>query len=653
MKKLLFHLLTFSFFLFSVLFCSRSVFASTEAYKVTDPMHLPAPPMLGVNYVQYYTHVGMNYRGGNVIISRNPDGTGSPDIGDIIQVADVQGEFVYSYPSNSSCAARAPMQPTDISSNFRSHKPYTLLVRLLDACGKEKDISSIYIVVKNIPDPTPTLTLTPTFTPVSTPTLTPLPTATPIPTMTPVPPFLDLPWDYKVKGLSFNDAALSITSYFDHTFPILSIIPALNEAQEFKDEVTTFMDEKSSTKNYSSHDGYDYASSAKVHIGDPVLAAASGTAMYINACAACGNMIEIDHHNGYQTRYMHLQKEGLITTQLGKLVEVTAHEQIGKVGATGHVIPNDERGAHIHFGLVFDKNHNGIFSDDIPDGMSDPFGWQSIQQDPWSIFKFIYQGVQKIGNKSLYLWKIPLDAAKNTVTSTGLVIQNGNFSLSFPAGAVTFDTEVQLNSAPNKVLSDKASIGPTLIATAKTVTGNVVTTFQKAFTITVSFASFDLTPYELKTLSIYSSNDGFTWERQQTTIDMHAKKASAKINHFTHFAVMANFKDLTPPSTTAKYVGNIFFNLHSQTGGNVVLKAKDNKKGLGIDYTLFNLDNVDWETYHSPVKITQPGQHTIQFYSVDKAGNIEDTKQFNFIINRSDSTENNNSDAYHQHYKGS
>lgn len=64
--------------------------------------------------------------------------------------------------------------------------------------------------------------ITPTPSPTPTPTSTPTPTPTPTPSVSPTPaPFLDLPWNYQAKGKSFNDAAMAINSYFDHSYPLL------------------------------------------------------------------------------------------------------------------------------------------------------------------------------------------------------------------------------------------------------------------------------------------------------------------------------------------------------------------------------------------------------------------------------------------------
>lgn len=95
---------------------------------------------------------------------------------------------------------------------------------------------------------------------------------------TPPTPFLDLPWDYESKGLSFSEAALAINSYFDHEYPLLS--SGFNEPNSAKNTVTTFRGEFGTNLEYSTHDGYDYGKRSKVNIGDPVLASASGCASY-------------------------------------------------------------------------------------------------------------------------------------------------------------------------------------------------------------------------------------------------------------------------------------------------------------------------------------------------------------------------------------
>src|SRR4030042_5124102 len=87
-------------------------------------------------------------------------------------------------------------------------------------------------------------------------------------------PFLDLPWDYQGKGLSFTDAALAINSYFDHEYPLLS--SGMSEPTNAINDVINFRGPPGKKISYSKHDGYDYGKSAKASIGNPVLAAADG-----------------------------------------------------------------------------------------------------------------------------------------------------------------------------------------------------------------------------------------------------------------------------------------------------------------------------------------------------------------------------------------
>ncbi len=177
-------------------------------------------------------------------------------------------------------------------------------------------------------------------------------------------PFLDLPWDYQGKGMTFSQAALSINSYFDHEYPLLSI--GMSEPISAQGSATIYKGLFRTSLDYSSHDGYDYGKSAQTKEGTPVLAAASGCAYYKDpkyqcgdkTCArAYGNAVLINHDGageGFQTRYYHLQDGSMITTNTdpAQCVQVTKGQQIGKVGHTGNVSPTGEAGSHIHFMVI-------------------------------------------------------------------------------------------------------------------------------------------------------------------------------------------------------------------------------------------------------------------------------------------------------------
>ena len=83
------------------------------------------------------------------------------------------------------------------------------------------------------------------------------------------------------------------------------------------------------------HKGIDF----KASVGDPVLAVADGVVSFSGVRSGYGNVIEIDHGNGYVTRYAHNSR---LNGRVGDLVR--AGQLIAKAGSTGR-----STGAHVHF----------------------------------------------------------------------------------------------------------------------------------------------------------------------------------------------------------------------------------------------------------------------------------------------------------------
>lgn len=83
------------------------------------------------------------------------------------------------------------------------------------------------------------------------------------------------------------------------------------------------------------HKGIDF----EADIGDPVLSVADGVVSYAGVRSGYGNVIEIDHGNGYVTRYAHNSR---LMLRVGDLARVG--QQIAKAGSTGR-----STGAHVHF----------------------------------------------------------------------------------------------------------------------------------------------------------------------------------------------------------------------------------------------------------------------------------------------------------------
>ncbi len=83
------------------------------------------------------------------------------------------------------------------------------------------------------------------------------------------------------------------------------------------------------------HKGIDF----EADVGDPVLAVADGVVSYSGVRSGYGNVVEVDHGNGYVTRYAHNSR---LTRSVGDLVR--SGQEIAKAGSSGR-----STGAHVHF----------------------------------------------------------------------------------------------------------------------------------------------------------------------------------------------------------------------------------------------------------------------------------------------------------------
>ena len=83
------------------------------------------------------------------------------------------------------------------------------------------------------------------------------------------------------------------------------------------------------------HKGIDF----KASVGDPVLTVADGVVSFAGVKSGYGNVVDVDHGNGYVTRYAHNSR---LVVRVGDLVRVG--QEIAKAGSTGR-----STGAHVHF----------------------------------------------------------------------------------------------------------------------------------------------------------------------------------------------------------------------------------------------------------------------------------------------------------------
>ncbi len=94
------------------------------------------------------------------------------------------------------------------------------------------------------------------------------------------------------------------------------------------------------------HSGIDLVRSGGGASGTPVIASRSGRVEVVQRSnSGYGQMVLINHGDGYKTRYAHMIK-GSITVSVGDYVE--AGQTIGKVGSTGN-----STGPHLHFEVIY------------------------------------------------------------------------------------------------------------------------------------------------------------------------------------------------------------------------------------------------------------------------------------------------------------
>ncbi|MEO1253071.1 MAG: M23 family metallopeptidase [Pseudomonadota bacterium] len=92
---------------------------------------------------------------------------------------------------------------------------------------------------------------------------------------------------------------------------------------------------------HSSHHGIDFAAPW----ASPVTATAAGVVKFAGTRAGFGRVVEIDHGNGFVTRYAHMNR---ITVKSGQKVRL--HDQVGELGNSGR-----STGPHVHYEIHYRK----------------------------------------------------------------------------------------------------------------------------------------------------------------------------------------------------------------------------------------------------------------------------------------------------------
>ena len=109
------------------------------------------------------------------------------------------------------------------------------------------------------------------------------------------------------------------------------------------------------TGRITRHRGVDYFA----RTGTPVISSADGVITMAKKNGSMGLTIEVNHGNGFKTRYAHLSKMHVRRGQ-----RIKRGETLGAVGNTGR-----STGPHLHYEVIFRKQHRDPLNYIIPEGV--------------------------------------------------------------------------------------------------------------------------------------------------------------------------------------------------------------------------------------------------------------------------------------------
>jgi murein DD-endopeptidase MepM/ murein hydrolase activator NlpD len=353
-------------------------------------------------------------------------------------------------------------------------------------------------------------------------------------------PFLDLPVSYT----NFAQAALGnmndsgpgrVNSWFDHSYPSHSRNQKMVRWDGGGADFTALSPPRIGESWYDGHGGTDFRWETR---NEPIYAAAPGTV--IDTYAACkegdqtcgsyfGNRVWIDHGNGYATVYAHL---GAVYVSDGMAVVDPAAQPLGTMGNTGR-----SQGLHLHFGLYFDQNGDGQWTQRE---VVDPYGWTGPSSDPWS-------------GLSRYLWKHPLLVRQlSDDTEITLAAPSGLVTATIPAMAFGSIALGELWEMPSEaVLEDPRaaaslvqwrSAGRSFRLTARGVgVGELDSTaLEQPIALQMAFRLEDVQRLDLEQLTIRRwDEDSKTWSALPTTVDATHRLAIAQTTELGKFELQA------------------------------------------------------------------------------------------------------------------
>jgi hypothetical protein len=113
------------------------------------------------------------------------------------------------------------------------------------------------------------------------------------------------------------------------------------------------------------------------------------------------------------------------------------------------------------------------------------------------------------------------------------------------------------------------------------------------------------------------------------TYEFFSQGYNGTLENWRGAADVTTIVDTSAPATSMLIMGNGEGDTYD---GAVAFTLQSTDTGSGVNKTQYRLDGSDWRNYTGSVGLTSNGLHTIEYYAVDKAGNVEATKTSNITI---------------------
>jgi PKD repeat protein len=147
----------------------------------------------------------------------------------------------------------------------------------------------------------------------------------------------------------------------------------------------------------------------------------------------------------------------------------------------------------------------------------------------------------------------------------------------------------------------------------------------------LSQGNLGTTPDEILDGTSTFKNYGIIGDAGNWYFHVRARDGAGRWGNTAHYGPI--MIETVPPETSISLLGSIGKNGWYVSPVRVSLNAKDSLSGVAV--TRYRVDGGDSQVYSSPFTMDSDGEHTIEHYSVDNAGNQENVKSGNFRIDSS------------------